>query len=125
MDAMSDRVLKMALVAAALLLSVTVHATALVGSLSGDVRVVSGGQALVPVEQGERLDSGSTVITGADGLAILRFDDQQKVAILRNSEFTVVDYNYSAGVATADRSELALNRGAVRILSGRIARSGR
>lgn len=108
--------------AAALALSLTAHAAAVFEAMTGDVRVVAGAQKPAAVKQGQRIASGSWVITGTDGLAILKFDDGQKVAIAPNSEFVIVDFNYDPKIADADRSELALNRGAARIVTGHVAR---
>jgi hypothetical protein len=108
--------------AAALALSLTAHAAAVFDAITGDVRMVAGAQKPAAVKQGQRIASGSRVITGTNGLAILKFDDEQKVAITPNSEFVIVDFNYNPKIAAADRSELALNRGAARIVTGHVAR---
>lgn len=115
-------ILKMAFGVAAVSLSVAVHAAAVFESITGDVRVVAGGQKPAAVKQGQRVTPGSTVITGTNGLAVLKFDDEQKVAVAPNSELAIVDYNYNPKLAAADRSELALNRGAARVVTGQIGR---
>ncbi len=98
-------------------------AAAVVESSSGDVRVfapgASGPMALKP---GQSLPSASTVIAGADGQAILRFEDESKIALLRNSELSIVDYHYDPGAASSGRAEFRLRRGALRIVTGLIAR---
>lgn len=113
---------KTALGVLALALSVPAHAAAVLESLTGDVRVLAGAQKPLAVKQGMRIASGSRLITGTDGLAILKFDDEQKIALAPNSDLVIVDFNYNAKNAAADRSELALNRGAARIVTGQVAK---
>jgi hypothetical protein len=113
---------KTAFGAVVLTLSVTAHAAAVLESTSGDVRLSAGGQKPAAVKQGQRVKSGSTVVTGENGLAILKFDDEQKIAVAPNTELAIVDYNYNPKVAAADRAELALNRGAVRVVTGLVAK---
>jgi hypothetical protein len=108
--------------AVVLTLSVSAHAAAVLESITGDVRVMVGGQKSAAVKPGMRIASGSSVVTGTDGLVILKFDDELKIAVAPNSDLTIVDFNYNPKIAAADRSELALNRGAARVVSGQIAK---
>ena len=105
-----------------LTLSVSAHAAAVLESVTGDIRVTAGGQKPAAVKQGQRINSGTTITTGTNGMVILKFDDEQKIALAPNSELTIVDFNYNPKVAAADRSELALNRGAARIVTGQVAK---
>jgi hypothetical protein len=105
-----------------LTLSVSAHAAAVLESVTGDIRVTAGGQKPAAVKQGSRINSGTTITTGTNGMVILKFDDEQKIALAPNSELTIVDFNYNPKVAAADRSELALNRGAARIVTGQVAK---
>ena len=111
-----------ALGAAVLTLSVSAHAAATLESITGDIRVTAGGQKPAAVKQGQRVSAGTTIVTGTNGMVMLRFDDDQKIALAPNSELTIVDFNYNPKVAAADRSELALNRGAARIVTGLVAK---
>ena len=113
---------KTAFGAVVLTLSASAHAAAVLESITGDIRVTAGGQKPAAVKQGQRINSGTTITTGINGMVILKFDDEQKVALAPNSEFTIVDFNYNPKVAAADRSELALNRGAARIVTGQVAK---
>lgn len=91
-------------------------------SAVGDVRLIAAGTqkpALVK-SAGVRVASGSTVITGVDGMAVLRFDDEQKLMLAPNSQLAIVDYHYRANAASADRAELMLQRGAARVVTGLI-----
>lgn len=99
------------------------HAAAVLESMTGDVRAVAAkGQKFVALKAGQRVLSGSTLVTGTNGMAVLRFDDEQKLVLAPNSELGIVDYHYRANAASADRAELALRRGALRVSTGLIAR---
>jgi hypothetical protein len=113
---------RVALGVALMSLSVGAQAAAVLQALTGDVRVTIGGHKPAAAKQDQRVPTGSRVLTGTDGLAVLKFDDEQTVAVSPNSEFVIVDYNYEPRVAAADRSELSLHRGAVRVVSGLLAR---
>lgn len=98
------------------------HAAAVFESTTGDVRMLApDAKKPAAAKQGQRAASGSTILTGADGLAILRFDDELKVALAPNSELAIVDYHYAPGAAAADRAEFRLQRGALRVVTGVIA----
>ena len=97
-------------------------AAATVESAVGDVRLIAAGSqkpALVKTP-GVRIASGSTVVTGVDGMAVLRFDDEQKLMLAPNSQLAILDYHYRANAASADRAELMLHRGAARVVTGLI-----
>jgi hypothetical protein len=98
------------------------RAAALLESVTGDVRVLAEGKKPVAAKQGQVLASRSTLVTGTDGLAILKFDDEQKLMLAPNSELDIVDSHYRESAAAMDRAELALQRGALRTVSGLIAR---
>jgi ferric-dicitrate binding protein FerR (iron transport regulator) len=93
------------------------HASAVVQSFLGDVRV--GG---APVAQDQRIFRGTSVITGIGSRVVLRFDDGQQVVLDQNTEFRLTDFQYSAGSPREDRSILDLVKGALRLVSGTIGR---
>jgi hypothetical protein len=97
------------------------HGAALLESVVGDVRVIVEGKKPAAAKQGQVVASRTTLVTGADGLAILRFDDEQKLLLSPNSELDVVDSHYRENAAALDRAEMVLQRGALRTVSGRIA----
>jgi hypothetical protein len=98
------------------------RADAVLESAVGDVRVVAAGKAPAAARQGYVVGSRSTLITGEDGLAILRFDDEQKLMLSPNSELEIVDTNFKPDAAAMDRAEMVLKRGALRTVTGYIAR---
>jgi hypothetical protein len=113
---------KAALGAAALAFAVSAHAAAVLESITGDVRIMAPGQKPVAVKQGMRIATGSIITTATNGMVVLKFDDEQKLALAPNSELVIVDFHYNPKLAAADRSELALNRGALRIVTGQVAK---
>jgi hypothetical protein len=107
---------------ALLSLSAASHAGALLESVAGDVRVVLEGKKPYAAKQGAAVSSRATVITGTDGIAVLRFDDEQKLMLFPNSELDIVDSHYKESAASQDRAEMVLQRGALRTVTGIIAR---
>lgn len=98
-------------------------AAAVVESSVGDVRLLApGAQKPAALKREARIATGSTLLTGTDGMVVLRFDDQQKVVLSPNSQLGIVDYHYRESAAAADRAELMLHRGAARVVSGLIPR---
>jgi hypothetical protein len=98
------------------------HAAAVLESVVGDVRAVVDGKKTAVLRQGQAVSSRTTLITGVDGAAILRFDDEQKLMLAPNSELEIVDSHYKESAAALDRAEMVLQRGALRTVSGLIAR---
>jgi hypothetical protein len=110
---------------AALVLSLPFHAhgDAVLESATKDVRLMlREGARPVAVWTGQRVVSGNSILTGADGTALLRFDDGQKVVLGRESELAVLGSHYRESAPALDRAELALKRGTLRTVTGAIAR---
>jgi hypothetical protein len=63
---------------------------------------------------GQRIQAGSTVVTGTQSVVILRFDDGQAVVLNDNSEFRVAEYAFSKDAPAKDRFSFELLRGAMR-----------
>jgi hypothetical protein len=101
----------------ALVLPVSALASALVESVTGDVR--AGNVRLV---QGHRIFPGASVTTGAAAQAVLRFDDGARVVLGQNTEFRLRDYRYEEANAGNDRAVLDLLKGAARFVTGVLGR---
>lgn len=97
----------------ALLVSAQARADATIVFLQGDVRDDG-----VPVTQGGRILSGSTLTTGPGAQAYLAFPDRQKVVLHQDTAFRVAEFHYSAHVPKSDRATFDLLYGAVRLISG-------
>jgi hypothetical protein len=93
-------------------------AGAAIQSMSGDVRVGGSRQVLVSARQDQRLAAGTTIATGADSQAVLKFDDGGQMVLGQNTEFRIVDSRYAPNSPQADRAVFDLVRGALRVVSG-------
>lgn len=92
-------------------------ASAIVESLIGSAQV-----GTAAVRPGERIFIGSTLSTGPQARARLRFDDGMVITLEENSRMRLVDFRHSQGGAN-DRVVLDLLGGAARVTTGEIARS--
>ncbi len=101
----------------ALALPMAAFASAVVQSTSGNVRANG-----APVTQGQRLTPGTAVSTGANSQVVMRFDDGQQVVLNQNTEFRLVDFRFNSPNPKDDRSVLDLVKGALRVVTGAVAR---
>src|SRR4051794_27168879 len=101
----------------ALALPVVALAQAVVQSMQGDVK--ANGAA---VTQEQRLTPGTALTTGPNSQIVMRFDDGQQVVLNQNTEFRIVDFRYNSPNARDDRSVFDLVRGALRVVTGAVAR---
>ncbi len=100
------------------LFSAAVLASAVVESLSGDVRAGATPQTATALKVGQRLTAGSAVVIGAGSRAILRFDDGQAVLLNENTEFRIRTYNFTPAEPSKDSFVFDLLRGAMRTVTG-------
>ena len=105
--------------------SASSFAAAVFERVVGDVRASSGQGQAVAMTQGQRIESGATVTTGADGQTMLRFDDGQAVVLNPDSEFKVTDYKFDRDRPQADNVVFELLKGAMRSVSGLIGARSR
>ncbi|MDP3651826.1 MAG: FecR family protein [Rhodoferax sp.] len=113
--------LKSVLVSCAFLFAaIHAYAAATIQSLNGDVRAEATGGAASAATSSQRLDAGATVHTGANGQAMLRFDDGQLVALSPNSSFKIEQFRYDAAKPEQNNVVMSLFRGALRMVTGLI-----
>ncbi len=74
-----------------------------------------------PLEKGNELDAGDTVITGNDGRVQLRFTDGGLVSLMPNSRFAVEEYSQPSANSEGSVS-VNLLKGGLRALSGSIGK---
>jgi hypothetical protein len=89
-------------------------------SVSGDVR--TGGS---PASAEQRVQAGTTVTTGADGRALLRFGDGQVLALYENTELRLAEYRFDLKRPEQDAMRLELARGALRWVTGLMGQRSR
>jgi hypothetical protein len=99
------------------------QATAVLTSVRGDVRTVAVSRPLSPVALNEQLDLGTTVLTGSESQAVIKFDDGQVVVLDQNTSFRLDDFSYDAAKPAAGRVVVDLLKGALRIVTGSIGRA--
>lgn len=94
-------------------------AAALVQTASGDVRVERAG-VMSRLGVNQRVDAGANILTGADGRAVLKFDDGQMTALGADTTFKIDVYQFDALRPEEGRIGFSLLRGAMRLLTGLI-----
>ena len=102
---------------AGILLSTGAPASTVLESASGTIRAIAPGASGITVKKGQRISTGSTVITSAKSQAILRFDDGQKIFLGASTEFTVLEYAFSVAEPKIDKFVFELHKGAIRAIS--------
>src|SRR5690242_8737061 len=71
-------------------------ATAVVTSLTGDVRVQEGTATPRILRLGDQVVQGQTIVTGPSSSVVLKFDDGQVAALTSSSRMQVSAYTYDA-----------------------------
>jgi FecR protein len=100
-----------------------VQAAAVLSKVTGDVRTSSAGGPASPAALNEQLQPGSSVLTGADAQAVIKFDDGQVVVLDENTSFKLTDFQYNAQKPAEGRVVMDLLKGALRAITGLIGRS--
>ena len=91
---------------------------------AGDVKVKRADGALSPFAKGLNIDSGQSVVTGADGRAQVRFTDGGLISLQPNTEFKIASYVDKLD-AKEDRFLVDLLRGSMRAITGLIGKRNR
>lgn len=99
-------------------------AAAVVESVSGDVRLEAAGASSV-LTLNQRIESGATITTGANGRTLLRFDDGQLTALNGNTTFSVGSYRFDAAKPEDGNVAMSLLKGALRMVTGLIGQRNR
>ncbi len=101
-----------------------VGASALVQTVSGDVRVERNG-VMSGVQTNQRIEAGSTIHTSNGATTVLRFDDGQMVALSTNTVFRIDGYRFDAAKPEFDRIAMSIFGGAMRFVTGLIGSRNR
>ena len=91
---------------------------------AGDVKVKRVDGALSVLSKGLEIDSGQSVLTGADGRAQVRFTDGGLISLQPNTEFKIANYVDKLD-AKEDRFLVDLLRGSMRAITGLIGKRNR
>ena len=93
--------------------------------VTGDVRASVGSAAPVAVFAAQRFQSRTTITTGANSRAVLRFDDGHAIVLHENTEFRLAAYRFNPDRPQEDTFAAELAKGALRSVTGLIGqRSG-
>lgn len=107
---------------------VAASASAQVGTFQfviGDVRVRNAAGVERPAVQGATVNERDTIVSGASGEAQLLMVDNAFVAIRRNTELRIDQYNYKGRNDGSESGVLHLVKGTFRALTGLIVRSNK
>jgi hypothetical protein len=96
-------------------------AGAVATSVTGLVQVQTGSAPLRVVRQGDEVQQGDTVMTGAASAAVLKFDDGQVAALTANSRMTITAYQYNPETGGGNIL-LSLIGGGMRAITGLIGK---
>lgn len=91
----------------------------------GDVQVKNAAGASRAAKTGEALAPGESVLTGANSLAILKFEDGHVIALKDDTDFTVRSYRYEAAAPAQNSMLLSLVKGGLRSLTGLLGRANK
>lgn len=94
-------------------------ASAVATSVTGSAQVQTGTAAARTLRQGDELNQGDTVSTGANSSAVLKFDDGQIAALTSNSRMTITAYQFNSQAGTGNVL-LSLVTGGMRAITGLI-----
>ena len=75
-----------------------------------------------PIFMGQRLPEGSEILTGPDSRLVLAFDDGGKMVLDQDTHFRLVSFRYQASAPAKDHAVFDLLRGALRVVTGALAR---
>jgi FecR protein len=100
-----------------------VQAAAVLSKVTGDVRTSIAGGAASPAALNEQLEPGTSVLTGGDAQAVIKFDDGQVVVLDQNTTFKLADFQYNAQKPAEGRVVMDLLKGALRAITGLIGRA--
>jgi len=107
------------------LLCASAWASAVVESLNGNVRSGPSAAQATAMKQGQRINAGTTVLTGPNSRVILRFDDGQAMLLNSDTEFRISDYSFSPAEPAKDRFVFDLLQGALRSVTASLTNRNR
>lgn len=91
-------------------------------NVNGIVTVEDSTKQKMQLASGDEVCLGDKIATNQDAKAKILFADGAMLYVLKNTEINLVDYNYSAQQASANRSLITLTKGDIRSVSGKISK---
>ena len=105
--------------------STLAFAAATTQAISGEVLSAPAKGDYAPLAFGQRVESGATIKTGANGRVVLRFDDGQMVSISEGSLFVITDYKFNAHKPAESNMAVSLFKGGMRAVTGAIGEANK
>jgi len=91
-------------------------------NVSGVITVEDYSKKQFQLANGDEICSGDKIATNQDTKAKIQFADGAILYLLKNTEISLVDYNYSAQLPEQNRSLITLAKGDIRSVSGKISK---
>lgn len=98
--------------------SVAMAQVAVVQSVRGEAQARSGSGPLARLSAGQSVDTGTQLVTGNGGEAVVRFSDGHMLALKDNSTVTIASYVYDQQRPAASSFAMELLRGGLRSVTG-------
>lgn len=108
--------------AVAMLCELAFAAPAVVASLTGTAQAIPGAGAPRTLRLGDEVNQAETIVTGPASSVVLRFEDNQIVALTPNSRLVVNAYVYDRNDAAKSNVLISLVEGGMRAVTGLIGR---
>jgi hypothetical protein len=96
-----------------------------ISETAGYVTVTNSQQAPVTAKKGAAIESGQVITTGANGQAVIKFQDGQIIALKSNSVFRVNKYIYDQAYPEKGETFFSLLQGGLRAVTGLIGAKNR
>lgn len=93
--------------------------------IRGDVKAAIGSGKPVTVVKGQTLLNNTTVTTGPDSMAILKFYDGTAIVLNQNTSFLIQKYEYDEKSPSTMSALFSMVRGALRVITGNISQRNR
>lgn len=90
--------------------------------LDGMVTVENHNKQIIKLAKGDEVCTGDKIVSAHDAKARITFTDGAILYVLKNTELTLVDYRYTPELPQESRSNIALTRGDIRSVSGKISK---
>lgn len=96
-----------------------------VHEVSGDVQAVLGTGNPVKVEKNQTLANNTTITTGPNSTAVLKFVDGTVIALNQNTSFQIQKYDYNEKSPSTMTAAFSMLRGGLRAITGAISSRNR
>lgn len=96
-----------------------------VHEVRGDVRVAVGSAPPVAIEKNRGLVNNSTITTGPNSNAVLKFIDGTVIALNENTSFQIQKYEYNAQSPSTMSALFSMLRGGLRTITGAVSAQNR